>query len=153
VKVWVNETFCGHGNSLSTPRVYDLSDALTPGIHRLTILVDNAKVPPVGPAHAIDERNQTNWNGIIGKIELRVLFKRIFGAILCSGALLKREESNLLLALWGFYVNRRILFRLIFPPKITATGNFGIWLKTPVLLYWTILLPVIVPLFSCTTAC
>ena len=37
----------------------------------MTILVDDAKLPPVGPAHAVDERTQTNWNGILGKIELR----------------------------------------------------------------------------------
>ena len=44
---------------------------MTPGEHALTILVDNAKLPPVGPAHAVDERTQTNWNGIVGSIELR----------------------------------------------------------------------------------
>jgi hypothetical protein len=33
--------------------------------------VDNARLPPVGPSHAVDERTQTNWNGIIGKMELR----------------------------------------------------------------------------------
>ena len=37
----------------------------------MTVLVDNAKLPPVGPAHAVDERTQSNWNGIIGKMELR----------------------------------------------------------------------------------
>jgi len=37
----------------------------------LTVLVDNAKLPPVGPSHAVDERTQSNWNGIIGQIELR----------------------------------------------------------------------------------
>ncbi len=26
----------------------------------------------MGPSHAVDERTQTNWNGIVGKIELQV---------------------------------------------------------------------------------
>ena len=44
---------------------------MTPGEHTITVLVDNARLPPVGPSHAVDERTQTNWNGIVGKIELR----------------------------------------------------------------------------------
>jgi hypothetical protein len=71
-QVWLDETHCGSDDSLSVPHIYDLTEAITPGRHVLTILVDNAKLPPVGPAHAVDERTQTNWNGIIGKIELRV---------------------------------------------------------------------------------
>jgi hypothetical protein len=71
VRVWVDDKDRGSDDSLSAPQIYDLTGAMTPGSHLLTILVDNAKLPPVGPAHAVDERTQTNWNGIIGKIELR----------------------------------------------------------------------------------
>jgi hypothetical protein len=63
---------CGYENTLSAPQVFDLSEAIGPGKHRITILVDNAKLPPVGPSHAVDERTQTNWNGILGRIELQV---------------------------------------------------------------------------------
>lgn len=70
-RVWVDQTFCGSDDTLSAPQLFDVSAALTPGEHTLTLLIDNAKLPPVGPAHAVDERTQTNWNGIIGKIELR----------------------------------------------------------------------------------
>jgi hypothetical protein len=70
-RVWVDDKDCGSDDSLSAPQIYDLTGAMTPGAHLLTILVDNAKLPPVGPAHAVDERTQTNWNGIVGKIELR----------------------------------------------------------------------------------
>ena len=28
-------------------------------------------MPPVAKSHAIDERTQTNWNGIIGRLELQ----------------------------------------------------------------------------------
>jgi len=69
-RVWVDQTFCGSEDTLSAPQTFDLTDAMTPGQHTITILVDNAKLPPIGPAHAVDERTQTNWNGIIGEIEL-----------------------------------------------------------------------------------
>ncbi len=70
-QVWVDETFCGAEDTLSAPQVFDVTAAMTPGEHTITVLVDNAKLPPVGPSHAVDERTQTNWNGIIGRIELR----------------------------------------------------------------------------------
>jgi hypothetical protein len=70
-RVWVDQSDYGTQDGLSAPQVYDLTDALAPGEHTLTIMVNNAKVPPVGPAHALDERTQTNWNGIIGRLELR----------------------------------------------------------------------------------
>jgi len=70
-RVWVDQTFCGWDNTLSAPQVFDVTQAMTPGKHTITVVMDNAKLPPVGPAHAVDERTQTNWNGIIGKLELR----------------------------------------------------------------------------------
>jgi len=70
-RVWVDRTFCGWEDTLSGPQVFDVTQAMTPGDHTITVLVDNAKLPPVGPAHAVDERTQTNWNGIVGRMELR----------------------------------------------------------------------------------
>lgn len=70
-RVWVDKTFCGWENTLSAPQVFGVTRAMTPGEHTITVLVDNAKMPPVGPSHAVDERTQTNWNGIIGRMELR----------------------------------------------------------------------------------
>ena len=70
-RVWVDKTFCGWEDTLSAPQFFDVTGAMTPGEHTLTVLVDNAKLPPVGPSHAVDERTQTNWNGIVGKMELR----------------------------------------------------------------------------------
>jgi beta-galactosidase/beta-glucuronidase len=69
-RVWVDETLCGWENTLSAPQIFDVTGAMTPGKHTITVLIDNAKLPPVGPAHAVDERTQTNWNGIIGRMEL-----------------------------------------------------------------------------------
>jgi hypothetical protein len=70
-RVWVDRTFCGWEDTLSAPQVFDVTAAMTPGEHTITVLVDNARLPPVGPSHAVDERTQTNWNGIIGRMELR----------------------------------------------------------------------------------
>lgn len=70
-RVWVNDVMIGSRDSLSAPHVFDVTRAMTPGRYTLTVLVDNAKLPPVGPAHAVDERTQTNWNGIVGRMELR----------------------------------------------------------------------------------
>lgn len=70
-RVWMDADDCGAQDGLSAPQVYDLGPSLEPGEHTLTVMVNNANVPPVGPAHALDERTQTNWNGIIGRLELR----------------------------------------------------------------------------------
>jgi len=69
--VWFDDIYCGYENTLSAPQFFDLSKAVKPGKHRITVLVDNAKLPPVGPSHAVDERTQTNWNGVVGRIELQ----------------------------------------------------------------------------------
>jgi hypothetical protein len=70
-RVWVNQTPCGSQDSLSAPHIFDLTRALAPGRNTITVLVDNSKLPPVGPSHAVDERTQSNWNGIVGRLELR----------------------------------------------------------------------------------
>jgi len=70
-RVWVDDQFVGWDDTISAPQVYDLTEVMSPGKHTITVLTDNSKLPPGGPSHAVDERTQTNWNGIIGKIELR----------------------------------------------------------------------------------
>jgi len=70
-RVWVDETFCGWDDTLSAPQIFDVTKATTPGRHTITLVIDNSKLPPVGPSHAVDERTQTNWNGVVGRMELR----------------------------------------------------------------------------------
>jgi len=70
-QVWVNGSYCGWDDTLSAPHIHDLSEALKPGTNTITLLVDNSKLPPVGPSHQVDERTQTNWNGVVGTMELR----------------------------------------------------------------------------------
>lgn len=70
-KLWVDGREIGMRNSLSTPHEYDLG-SLSPGQHRLTIRVDNTIKIEVGVnSHSISDHTQTNWNGIVGKMELR----------------------------------------------------------------------------------
>ena len=69
--VWIDDQFRGTHNSLSTPHVYEIPSAITPGRHVLTIRVDNALKIHIGDPHAVSDHTQTNWNGIVGKIELR----------------------------------------------------------------------------------
>jgi hypothetical protein len=43
--------------------------------------VDNSRIYYIGYPHAISEETQTNWNGIIGKIELRASGKVHIGKV------------------------------------------------------------------------
>ena len=71
-EVWVDGKPYGTQNSLATPHTYDLSTLLAPGSHTLTIRVDNTYAIDVGRnAHSFTEHTQTNWNGIVGRLELR----------------------------------------------------------------------------------
>ena len=68
----------GSENSISTPQEYNLGH-LKPGFHTVEIMVDNSGGVPDGvirSSHMYSEDTQTNWNGIIGKIELSVSQKR-----------------------------------------------------------------------------
>ena len=69
--MWVDDISAAGRTALSAPHVFDVTQAMKPGEHTITVLIDNSKLPPVGPAHAVDERTQTNWNGIVGRMELR----------------------------------------------------------------------------------
>ena len=61
-------------NDISTPQRYVLPRRLKVGRHLLTIVVDNSRGVPsqlYASSHAYTEDTQTNWNGIIGRMELR----------------------------------------------------------------------------------
>ena len=73
-EVWVDGVKIGSCRYLSTPHRYDLSEALSPGRHIITVMVDNGDAIPEqikSSSHACTESTQTNWNGIIGRIELQ----------------------------------------------------------------------------------
>ena len=70
-RVWVDGQAVGSRDSLSCPHVYNLG-ALEAGVHRITICVDNRVKIGVGVnAHSVSDHTQGNWNGIVGRLELR----------------------------------------------------------------------------------
>lgn len=101
-QVWVDGTAVGKQNSLVTPHQYDLTNHLSPGNHIISIRVDNdTKLINVGPdSHSISDHTQGNWNGIIGKMELRALAKleltdlQVYPNIKIKAAVIKLELKN-----------------------------------------------------------
>ncbi|MES2276554.1 MAG: sugar-binding domain-containing protein [Bacteroidota bacterium] len=69
--VWINDKEIGSDQSLTTAHVYDLSRVLTPGKHTITVRINNMEKPPVGDPHQLSDQTQTNWNGILGEIQLK----------------------------------------------------------------------------------
>jgi beta-galactosidase/beta-glucuronidase len=59
-------------NALSAPHIYELSKWLTPGMHTISIRIDNRikDIDPGKAASSITDNTQTNWNGMIGKMIL-----------------------------------------------------------------------------------
>lgn len=72
--VYVDGKRIGTEERLSTPHRFNLTEALTPGLHTLTVCVDNRlKYPMDQWNHGTTEYTQTNWNGMVGgdlKIEV-----------------------------------------------------------------------------------
>lgn len=70
--VWLDDRRLGAGDSLSVPHEFPLGAAASPGRHRLTIRIDNTLEPDLGEnSHSVSDHTQGNWNGVIGRIELR----------------------------------------------------------------------------------
>jgi hypothetical protein len=71
--VWVDQAEAGSQYTFVTAQKYELSRQLSPGRHRITIRIDNRiKAINVGQdSHSLTDHTQGNWNGIVGKIQLR----------------------------------------------------------------------------------
>ena len=71
--LWIDGEKVGMKNTLGTPHDYDLTEYLSPGEHTLTLRIDNRikDIDPGVDAHSVSDNTQTNWNGIVGDIELR----------------------------------------------------------------------------------
>ncbi len=67
-RVWIDGKDCGRQDSICTPHVYELG-VVAPGSHNLTIMIDNTELPVAG-GHQTSPDTQTNWNGILGRMEL-----------------------------------------------------------------------------------
>ncbi|MEO6012503.1 MAG: hypothetical protein ABIQ30_02820 [Devosia sp.] len=80
VNLYVDGIKTGRDESLSTPNRFFLGK-LTEGRHVLTLLIDNGRFEAVGNAHiaggnpdvahSTSDHTQTNWNGIVGRLELQ----------------------------------------------------------------------------------
>lgn len=69
--VYVDNELVGSDERLSVPNRFDLTKQMTPGLHVITICVDNRlKYPMDQWNHGTTEYTQTNWNGIVGDIKL-----------------------------------------------------------------------------------
>ena len=73
--VWIDGQEFPANNSLGAPHITDLG-VLKPGKHRLTIRVDNrTQLPLAGhlvDSHSLSDALGATWNGIVGKIEMRI---------------------------------------------------------------------------------
>lgn len=71
-KVWIDGRLVSDPvDYLSSPHQHHLGP-LSKGKHRLTILVDNSEIYPIGVlGHSYCPHMQTQWNGIVGKIEIQ----------------------------------------------------------------------------------
>lgn len=69
--VFIDEKEINTCNSLCGFHKHDLTGNLTAGVHILTVRVDNTNYPTKG-GHMTSPDTQTNWNGILGRMELQI---------------------------------------------------------------------------------
>lgn len=70
--LWIDGDSIGSRKSLFAPHVYELPQ-LSAGVHHVKIAVDNRReaVPSgVHGSHAWSDATQTNWNGVIGRMQI-----------------------------------------------------------------------------------
>jgi hypothetical protein len=72
--LWIDNQDAGLQNSMCVAQEFDVSQWLTPGKHTITLCIDNRiKNINVGQdSHSITDQTQGNWNGVVGKMELRM---------------------------------------------------------------------------------
>ena len=88
--LWLGGLRVGSHDSLCAPHRYSLG-RLSAGTHTLTLRVDNTIRYAVGDAnsfqgfydlaHSVTDHTQTNWNGVVGRLELQVSDPLIIGAL------------------------------------------------------------------------
>ncbi|MBO6064303.1 MAG: beta-glycosidase, partial [Bacteroidales bacterium] len=70
-KLYLDGALVDSCNDVSTPQLYNLGK-LHPGVHTLMLCVDNGGGVPeqvIQSSHLYSDDTQTNWNGVIGRIE------------------------------------------------------------------------------------
>lgn len=61
----------GSQDSLVSPHIYDITDYISEGVHTVTVKVSNVGYK-TGGGHLTSADTQTNWNGIVGRMELQI---------------------------------------------------------------------------------
>ena len=69
--VWIDGFHLGDHDRLGCEQVFDLTGAVEPGRHVLSIRVDNRGRKEIGGGHMLTDHTQVNWNGILGRIALQ----------------------------------------------------------------------------------
>lgn len=69
-QVWLDGQARGGSPLLCTPQEHELG-VVAPGKHTLLVCVDNSRRPVKCEMHQMSDNTQGNWNGIIGRLELR----------------------------------------------------------------------------------
>ena len=82
-RVWVDGVELGMQNTFVVPQNFDLSSALAPGKHTISLRIDNSiKAINVGQdSHSLTDHTQGNWNGAVGKLTLTAGSKIYFDDI------------------------------------------------------------------------
>ncbi len=91
--MFVDGKQAGTQNSLQTPHRYVL-DGLTPGKHSITLRVDNRLYVDVGiNAHSVSDHTQSNWNGVIGKMNLAAKPSLYIGSVRIDSDIRTKQAS------------------------------------------------------------
>ena len=81
--LWIDDQLIGTKNKLATSHQYDITEYTKSGLNKITLKVDNRiKEINVGrDAHSITDNTQTNWNGIVGNLQLMAKPKIYMGLV------------------------------------------------------------------------
>jgi len=70
-RIFIDGEKLSRQDALGTPHIHRIGK-LAPGIHQLTIVVNNDMIHNIGDkGHAYSDYTQSIWNGIVGKMEMR----------------------------------------------------------------------------------
>ena len=87
-EVFIDGISLGVQESFVAPHVYDLTDYIGTGIRELVVKVSNVGYK-TGGGHMTSPDTQTNWNGIVGRIELIG-----YGASYCKNVFISTDIGN-----------------------------------------------------------
>ncbi len=113
--VWVDGQFAGSQDSFVARHRYDLTGLITTLNPVITIMVSNTDYKVPG-GHLTSPDTQTNWNGILGEISLRIRESIQFGAI--DAGCRYAEKSILLKIPVRYYGSRPCPARILVNPVL-----------------------------------